>query len=64
MPERADVLVSETLWNAGLGEGLPTIVQDARRRFLRDGARVIPQSLRVVGALVAGPRIRRRTNSA
>jgi hypothetical protein len=40
-----DVLVTETLWNFGLGEGILGVVLDARERFLNDGARIVPEAL-------------------
>jgi predicted RNA methylase len=43
LPEQVDVVVTETLWGFGIGEGLVSWVADARRRFLRDGGRIIPQ---------------------
>jgi protein arginine N-methyltransferase 1 len=50
LPERADVLITETLWNFGLGEGMVGFLVDARRRLLKPDARVIPAAvdLRVV----------------
>ena len=45
LPERADVLISETLWNFGVGEGMIGFIADARRRFLKPGARVIPAAV-------------------
>ena len=45
LPERADVLISETLWNFGVGEGMIGFVADARRRFLKPDARVIPAAV-------------------
>ncbi|HEX4364891.1 MAG TPA: 50S ribosomal protein L11 methyltransferase [Solirubrobacteraceae bacterium] len=45
LPEQADVLVSETLWNFGVGEGMIGTLTDARRRFLKPGARVIPEAV-------------------
>ena len=42
LPERADVLISETLWNFGVGEGMVGFLADARLRFLKPGARAIP----------------------
>jgi protein arginine N-methyltransferase 1 len=43
LPEAADVLVTETLWNFGIGEGMLGFLEDARRRFLKPGARVVPE---------------------
>ena len=60
LPEPADVLISELLWAAGLGEGQLSIVQDARRRLLRSSARVVPCALRLVVAPVGGVRARRQ----
>ena len=45
LPERADVLITETLWNFGIGEGMIGFLNDARRRFLKPGARVIPAAV-------------------
>lgn len=42
LPEPADVLITETLWNFGIGEGMIGSLADARRRMLKPGARVIP----------------------
>jgi SAM-dependent methyltransferase len=47
LPERADVLLSETLGVAGLDEGIGEIVADARNRFLKPDARIVPQRVGV-----------------
>jgi hypothetical protein len=47
LPERADVLISETIGNAGLDEGILAWTFDARQRLLRPGAVLLPQRLRV-----------------
>lgn len=47
LPERADVLLSETLGVAGLDEGISEIVADARKRFLKENARIVPQRVGV-----------------
>lgn len=60
LPERADVLVSETLWNFGVGEGLLGWVADARERLLAPGATVIPRRVRMMVAPVEAERVRRR----
>ncbi len=46
LPEKVDVIVSETLGSFALDENiLPTLI-DARRRFLKRGGVIIPQSLK------------------
>ncbi len=47
LPERADVLLSETLGVLGLDEGIAGIVADARKRFLKPNARIMPQRVGV-----------------
>jgi Ribosomal protein L11 methyltransferase (PrmA) len=51
--EKADVLVSETLWNFGLGEELPTFVRDLRARVLKPSARIVPERFRMMVAPVS-----------
>ncbi len=48
LPERVDVLLSETLGVAGLDEGIGEIVADARNRFLKPDARIVPQRVGVL----------------
>jgi hypothetical protein len=57
LPERADVLVSETLWNFGVGEGMVEFLADARRRFLKPGARSIPIAVELHVAAVQNHRV-------
>jgi hypothetical protein len=57
LPERADVLISETLWNFGVGEGMVGFVADARRRFLKPGARSIPAAVELHVAAVQSDRV-------
>lgn len=45
LPERADVLITETLWNFGIGEGMIGFLADARRRLLKPGARILPAAV-------------------
>ncbi len=47
LPEAADVLISETIGNAGLDEGIVAWTFDARQRLLRPGAVLLPQRLRL-----------------
>ncbi len=57
LPERADVLITETLWNFGLGEGMVGFVADARRRLLKPGARIIPGAVDLHVAPVQADRL-------
>lgn len=52
LPERADVLISETLWNFGLGEGIVQAVRDARKNILSEEARFVPQRFHMLLAPV------------
>ncbi|HET8798241.1 MAG TPA: 50S ribosomal protein L11 methyltransferase [Thermoanaerobaculia bacterium] len=51
LPERADVLLTETIGAAGLDENILGLVLDARKRLLRENARIVPRRL----ALIAAP---------
>jgi hypothetical protein len=55
LDERADVLVTETLGNDPASEGLFHLVADARRRFLKPDARVIPSRIRSLAQPVTTP---------
>ena len=45
LPEKADVIVTETLGTFGIDEGLVGSVIDARNRFLKANGTIIPQAL-------------------
>jgi len=45
LPEKVDVVVSETLWNFGLGEGILKTLGDAKRRFLKPDGRIVPERM-------------------
>jgi protein arginine N-methyltransferase 1 len=47
LPEPADVLLSETIGNAGFDEGIVAWTCDARERLLRPDARLLPERLRM-----------------
>ena len=55
LPERADLLITETIGHLGLEEGLAAIVRDARRRHLKPQARVLPRRVRLLVAPVSLP---------
>jgi protein arginine N-methyltransferase 1 len=52
IPEPADVLVTETIGNAGIDEGIIAWTTDARRRLLRPGGRVVPGRIELWAAAV------------
>jgi len=56
IPELADVLVTETIGNVGFDEGIVAWVADARKRFLKPGARIVPGRVDAVASLVSVPR--------
>ena len=55
LPKRAHVLVTETLGNFGLEEGILGVVTDARARLLEPEARIIPERIRLYAAPVELP---------
>jgi len=57
LPERVDVIVSETLGHFGVEEGMLESLVDARERFLRPGGVLIPRTLSLVIAPVEAPEI-------
>lgn len=48
LPERADVVVSETIGSEPLGERILEVFRDARLRHARPGARFVPEGLDVL----------------
>lgn len=57
LEERADLLVSEILSSEFLGEGVLSSIEDARRRLLKPGARIIPARGSIQFALFGGDEI-------
>jgi hypothetical protein len=55
LPQRASVLVTETIGNDPLDEQILEIVADARRRLLAPDARTIPSALEIVAVPVDVP---------
>ncbi|MBI2339074.1 MAG: 50S ribosomal protein L11 methyltransferase [Deltaproteobacteria bacterium] len=47
LPERVDVIVAETVGSLGLDENIVPSVYDARRRFLKEGGKIIPGRVRI-----------------
>lgn len=61
LPGRADVLVTETMGALGFDENILSFVLDARRRFLRENAAIVPQriALALVPVELPGPYAKR-----
>ncbi len=57
LPERADLLVTETFSSELLGENAIASIEDAKRRLLAPGARVIPAAAGIMIALFGGDEI-------
>lgn len=55
LPERVDVMISELIGNDPLGERMLDLTEDARKRFLKPGARMIPEGVRIFAVPVAVP---------
>ena len=55
LPEKVDVVVSETLGNAVFDEGILDLMRYARRRLLKRGGRLIPSEIRVLAAPAVTP---------
>lgn len=60
LPKRADLLVTETLGNFGLEEGILGTVLDARFRLLEPGAAIIPEAVQLFAAPAMAPEPHRR----
>jgi len=50
LPERVDLVVAELIGDFGLDEGIWPVFTDARRRFLREGGRLLPEGLDLCAA--------------
>ncbi len=55
LPERVDLVVSETIGNMGFDEGIVEWINDAHERFLKPGGLVIPQRVDTLVAAVEIP---------
>jgi len=55
LPERASLLVTETVGNDPLGEHIVDIVLDAKRRLLTPDARIVPSRIQLFAVLVEIP---------
>lgn len=50
LPERADLLIQETIGPLAFDENFLPTLQDAKRRFLKPGAIIIPEAVALAGA--------------
>jgi predicted RNA methylase len=55
LPERVDVIVSETLGAFGLEESTLSLIEDARARLLRPGGTIIPRSVELLATPLESP---------
>jgi len=55
LPERADLLISETLGSFALDENLLGFLPDARDRLLKPGGRLLPTAIRLFAAAAEAP---------
>ncbi len=61
LPEKADVIVSETLSTMGIEENIVESLFGARKRFLKKGGRLIPSSVSLYIAPVCSERLFKET---
>jgi tetratricopeptide (TPR) repeat protein len=52
LPQRADLIISEVFSSEFVGEGVRTTILDAKKRLLKKGGRMIPQSGKIRIALI------------
>jgi SAM-dependent methyltransferase len=55
LPREFDLVVSETIGLQAFDEGIEPLMADARRRFLKPGGRLMPESLALMAAPVRAP---------
>ncbi|MDQ8180380.1 50S ribosomal protein L11 methyltransferase [Pelagicoccus sp. SDUM812005] len=60
LPELADVIVGENLGSLGIEENMLPMYQDAAKRFLKPGGKMIPSRLEVSATLVSDTGFHRR----
>src|SRR5207244_7732448 len=60
LPERAGVLITETLGNLGFDEQILPSVLDARKRLIAEGARIVPARVALVAAPVTAAAVHER----
>ena len=58
LPERAEVLITETFSSNILDEGILPTIEDAQQRLLAPGATIIPAAASAMGFLVGGDALR------
>jgi protein arginine N-methyltransferase 1 len=63
LPELADVIVTETVGNFGLEEGILTWMRDAKDRFLKPDGAIIPRTMQVFIAPVEHPGVYKRIDA-
>ena len=47
LPEKVDVILTETIGNNGFEEGILGFLGDAKKRFLKENGRILPQQLKM-----------------
>lgn len=59
IPQRLDILITETIDSALIGEGILPIIKHAREYLLKPGARIVPQGATVFAALLESETVRK-----
>ena len=63
LPEKVDVLVCDHVGYFGFDYGIVGMLADARRRFLKQGGRIVPRRIRLIMAGVASPACRTKADA-
>lgn len=63
LPERVDVVVTETMGNNGLDEEIAGTIAHAREAFLKEGGTIIPRAIEVIAVPVERPSFHEQWNA-
>ncbi len=62
LPQQADILLTETIGNFGIEEGMLQLLNDAKKRFLKQDAIIIPSEIEFIIAPIESNRCYQRIN--
>lgn len=62
LPQKADILLTETIGNFGMEEGILQLINDAKKRFLKKDAIIIPAEIEFIASPIESNRCYQRIN--